>query len=118
LKFTFGNNNLFWLQDSNEINGNNLNIRRETSSHFRNKDKINELATNSRSKNIIDLYRGINEFKRGYQHRSNLVKDENGDVCRSRKPKLTAMGIRYADHTITLSVWYGIVYIYIVTWMA
>jgi hypothetical protein len=26
------------------------------------------------------LYRGINEFKRGYQPRSNLVKDENGDL--------------------------------------
>jgi hypothetical protein len=27
------------------------------------KDKINELATNSKNKNIRDLYRGINEFK-------------------------------------------------------
>jgi hypothetical protein len=32
------------------------------------------------NKNIRDLYRGINEFKRGYQPRNNLVKDENGDV--------------------------------------
>jgi hypothetical protein len=44
------------------------------------KGKINELATNSKNKNIRDLYRGINEFKRGYQPRSNLVKDENGDL--------------------------------------
>jgi hypothetical protein len=29
---------------------------------------------------IRHLYRGINDFKRGYQPRSNLVKDENGDV--------------------------------------
>jgi hypothetical protein len=29
--------------------------------------------------NIRDLYRGINELKRGYQLRNNLVKDENGD---------------------------------------
>jgi hypothetical protein len=48
------------------------NIRRETSRHFRNKkreymkDNIHELATNNKSKNIGDLYRGINEFKRGY----------------------------------------------------
>jgi hypothetical protein len=42
------------------------------------KDKINELATNSKNKHIRDLYRGINEFKRGYQPRNNLVKDENG----------------------------------------
>jgi hypothetical protein len=30
--------------------------------------------------NISDLYRGINDFKRGYQPRSNIVKDENGDL--------------------------------------
>jgi hypothetical protein len=56
------------------------------SSYFRNKkreylkDKINELATNSKNKNIGDLKRGINEFTRGYHLRSNLVKDENGDL--------------------------------------
>jgi hypothetical protein len=33
------------------------------------KDKLNELAA-----------RRINEFKRGYQPRNNLVKDENGDL--------------------------------------
>jgi hypothetical protein len=38
------------------------------------KDKINELAMNSKKKNIRDLYRGINGFKRGYQPRNN-VKD-------------------------------------------
>jgi hypothetical protein len=38
------------------------------------RDKINQLVTNSKNKNIRDLYRGKNEFKRGYQHRSNLVK--------------------------------------------
>jgi hypothetical protein len=44
------------------------------------KDKINELATNSRNKNMRYLYRGINEFKRGYQPIDNLVKDENGNL--------------------------------------
>jgi hypothetical protein len=44
------------------------------------KDKINELATNSKNKNIRDLYRGINSFKRDYQPRNNLVKDENGNL--------------------------------------
>jgi hypothetical protein len=44
------------------------------------KDKIDELATNSKNKNIRDLYSGINDFKRGYQPRSNLVKDENADL--------------------------------------
>jgi hypothetical protein len=42
------------------------------------KDKINELEPNSKNKNIRDLYRGINEFKKGYQPRTDLVKDEKG----------------------------------------
>jgi hypothetical protein len=78
---------LHWLQEQNEINGDNLNnVRCEASRHFRNKKgeylkgKINELAINSRSKNIRDLYRGINGFKSVYQSRSNLFKDENGDL--------------------------------------
>jgi hypothetical protein len=44
------------------------------------KDKINELAMNSKNKNIRDLYREINEFKRGYQPRNNLVNDENDNI--------------------------------------
>jgi hypothetical protein len=35
---------------------------------------------NSKNKNIRHCYREINEFKRGYLPRSNLVKDENGDL--------------------------------------
>jgi predicted site-specific integrase-resolvase len=51
-----------------------------TSRHFRKKktflkDKIDALAMSSMKKNISDLYRGIN-----YQHRCNLVKDENDDL--------------------------------------
>jgi hypothetical protein len=41
---------------------------------------MNEVASNSKNKNIRGLYRGINEFKKGYQPRSNLIKDENGDL--------------------------------------
>jgi hypothetical protein len=37
------------------------------------KGTINELAMNSKNKNIRDLSRGINEFKRSYQLRNNLV---------------------------------------------
>jgi hypothetical protein len=44
------------------------------------KDKTDELETNSKNKKIRDLYRGINDFKRGRQIRSNLVKDENGYI--------------------------------------
>jgi hypothetical protein len=44
------------------------------------KDKLNELESNSMNKNIRDLYRGINKFKKGYQPRTNLIKDERGDL--------------------------------------
>jgi hypothetical protein len=44
------------------------------------KDKFNELAANSKNKNIRDLYMGTNEFKRGHQPRNNLLRDENGDL--------------------------------------
>jgi hypothetical protein len=80
---------LQWLRDPSEINRdylNNTRRKREANRNFRNKKteypkgKINELATNSKRKNIRDLYRRINEFKRGYQNRSNLIKDENGDL--------------------------------------
>jgi len=30
--------------------------------------------------NIRDLYRGINDFKKGYQPRNKIVKDEKGDL--------------------------------------
>jgi hypothetical protein len=53
---------LQWLQDPSEINGDNLkNVRREASRYFRGKkreylkEKINELATNTKNKNIRDL---------------------------------------------------------------
>jgi hypothetical protein len=65
---------------SKPINGDNMkNVR-----CFRNKKreymtaKINEHATYNKNKR--DLYREIKEFKRRYQSRTNLVKDENGDL--------------------------------------
>jgi hypothetical protein len=42
------------------------------------KEKNNELESNS--KNIRDLHRGINEFKKCYQPRTNLVMDEKVDL--------------------------------------
>jgi len=55
---------LQWLQNS---------IQRQIILTFRNKkreymkEKINELETDSMNKNTRDVYRGINEFKKGYQ---------------------------------------------------
>ena len=59
-----------WIQDPNQNSVDNLNS--EVSRHFRNKKKayprakIEELETNSKIMNIRDLYRGINDFKKGY----------------------------------------------------
>jgi hypothetical protein len=53
------------------------------------KAKINELETNSKNKNIRDLYRGINDFKKGYQPRTNVVKDEKGDLVADSHSILT-----------------------------
>ena len=41
-----------------------------------------------RQKNIRDLYRGINDFKKSYKPRTDMVKDEKDDF--------------FADHTVFL----------------
>ena len=71
------------VQDPSQSNVSNLNnVRREDSRHFRNKQKaylnakFHEIESNSKIKNIRDLYRGINDFKRGYQPITNILKDE------------------------------------------
>jgi hypothetical protein len=75
------------MHDPSVVNEDNLrNVRREASRHFRSKkrkclkDKINEIELNSKNKNIRDLYRGITEFKKGYQPKTNLLKDERGNL--------------------------------------
>jgi len=76
-----------WIQDPSQSNVDILNnVRREVSRHFRYKKKaylrakIEELETNSKIQNIRDLYRGINDFKKVYQPRCYIVKDEKGDL--------------------------------------
>jgi len=72
--------------DPSPRNLDNLNtVRVEVSRHFRNKRKaylkakIEELGNNSKIKNIWDFYRGINDFKKGYQPRTN-IENEKGDL--------------------------------------
>jgi len=76
-----------WIEDPSQSNVDILtNVRREVSRHFRGKKKaylrakIEELEINSKIQNIRDLYRGIKDFKKGYQPRCNIVKDEKGDL--------------------------------------
>jgi hypothetical protein len=41
---------------------------------------IDDLEINSKIKNIGNLYRAISDFKKSYQPRTNVVKDEKGDL--------------------------------------
>jgi hypothetical protein len=58
------------------------NMRRETGRHFRKnkrkylKDKIKELESSSKNKNIRDLCRSTNEFKKCCKPRTNLRNEE------------------------------------------
>jgi len=77
-----------WLRDPSQSNVDNLNsVRREASRHFWNKKKkymkakIEELENISKIKtNIRDLCRGVNDFRKGYRPRTNIVKNEKGDL--------------------------------------
>ena len=53
--------------------------------------KCNELEINGKNKNIIGLYKGINELKEGYQPWTDLVKDQKGNF--------------HADSYIVLNRW-------------
>jgi hypothetical protein len=68
-----------WLEDPKQSNLDNLNNgKREANRHFSKynkenmKGKIDE--TNSKIKNIRYLYRSVNDFKIGYQPRTNIGK--------------------------------------------
>jgi len=62
------------------------NVRRVASKHFTNKKKaylkakIEELETNNKVNNVRDLYRGINDLRKGYQPRTIIVKDDKGEL--------------------------------------
>jgi hypothetical protein len=74
------------MQDASRKNVDNLNnVRHFAIRHFRNKKKaylrakIEELETNSKINNEY-LYGGINDFKKGYQPRTVIVKNDKGDL--------------------------------------
>ena len=61
-----------WVKDPSQSNVDNLNnVRCEASRHFKYKKKeylkakLEELVTNSKTKSITVLYRGISGFKKG-----------------------------------------------------
>jgi len=52
------------------------------------------LETNSKNKSLRNLYRGISDFKKGYQPRNNIVKDEKGVLVTDSHSILT----RWRNH--------------------
>jgi len=89
------------VQDLSQSNVGSLNnVRREASRHFRNKKeeylkaKIEGLEINSEIKNIRYLYKGISDFKKGYQTITNIVKDEKDDLVADSYSILA----RWRDH--------------------
>jgi hypothetical protein len=73
------------LQNPGQTNGGNLNnVRCETTRTFRNKKREypeEKLISLKQTEQIYQrCFRGINKFKKGFEPRTNLVKDENGDL--------------------------------------
>jgi hypothetical protein len=100
-----------WLQDRNQSSLDNLNdARREACRYFRNKKmeylkaKINELEAKSKNKNIREMHRGINDFKKGYQLRTNIVKIQKGNLVAEFDSILT----RRSNHFFELLNIHGI----------
>jgi hypothetical protein len=79
---------LQWSQNPSQMNGDNMdNVRRVASRIIRNKNeggghiwKTKLITLKQTEQNIKNLYRGINEFEKGYQPRTHLLKDENSDL--------------------------------------
>ena len=77
-----------FLQVPTQLNrDNNYHTKRcETNRTLRNKNrdylkgKLSEIDTNSKNKNIRDLYKGIKDFKKGYQAMVNVIKNENEEL--------------------------------------
>jgi hypothetical protein len=55
-----------------------------------------------KNKNIRDLYTGINEFKRDYQPRNNLVKDKNGDQTDADSHNILNRWKNYFSHLLNV----------------
>ena len=75
-----------WVQYSIQSSADNLNnVRQLADISGKRKEylqvKMEELETKSKIKNILDLYRGISDFKMGYQHRTLILKNGK-DNCR------------------------------------
>jgi hypothetical protein len=103
------------LQNPSQISGDNLqNLVRETSMTFRKKKreylkgKVIELQTTNKDINITDLYRDINEFKKGCQPRISTIKGNDNllvdsqIILNSRKHSFNQMLNVHGVHDVKL----------------
>jgi hypothetical protein len=58
--------------------------------------KLRKLKLKKKKKNIRDLYRGISDFKKGYQPRTNIVRDEMGDLITDSHSILARCGNNFS----------------------
>ncbi|PSN35187.1 hypothetical protein C0J52_22574 [Blattella germanica] len=88
-----------WMREPNEQNSEQLcSIRRETTRFLKNKkreylkEKINDLEINAKNRNIRELYQGIRIERKGFQARTNIIKNENGNMLADAKSILNRWG--------------------------
>ena len=65
------------------------------------KVKIEELESNSKINNARDLYRGINDFKKGYQPRTRIVEEEKGDLVADSYSIMARWSKNFSDNECT-----------------
>jgi hypothetical protein len=65
------------------------------------KEKIVEIEDNRRQKNVREMYKGINSTKKGFQSKSNTVRDEKGDLIADRDG-LLGRWKRYFDQLLNV----------------
>ena len=53
------------------------------------KGKLSEIGSKSKNKNIRDLFKGVKDFKKGYQARLNVFKNENEEFLAILTPSST-----------------------------
>ena len=78
---------LLWIQNPNERNVEDFSsvrcyscrtLKKKKGDYM--KAKVNWLEENSKNKIILEIYNGINEFKKGYQPRAYVIKKQDGTI--------------------------------------
>jgi len=100
-----------WVWEPSQNSLDNLNnVQGVVSRHFRNKMKANlkakfeELETNSKIKNIRGLYGDTDDFKKSYQPRTYIIKNESGDLV-ADSPSILG---RWRNHFLQLLNIHGV----------